>query len=352
MTHRVLVTAVGGNIGQGVVKALRAGRRDYFIVGTDMESRSAGFSVVDRACVTPGAGDDALAATLIEIVRAARIEAIYVCSPAELAFFSREQAALEAATGVRVLINPANVIRVGQDKFETATFLEAHGFASPETALAVDRAAVDRLIARWGFPVIMKPRGGWTAVNVFRLETRAAIEAACVLVPELVVQRYLPDAEEEYTAGVVGSAAARTFAWIVLRRDLIQGTTYRTELVQDPAVGAQMVALAQALGVEGACNFQFRAVDGQPFVFEINPRFSGTSGIRYLYGFNDPEMVFEHARLGQPIEQPVLRPGVVLRYWNEVHLPGASFASLRSGSSPIGTPVVLPPPRDPQIAGS
>ena len=34
MTRRVLVTAVGGNIGQGVVKALRAGRRDYFIADT------------------------------------------------------------------------------------------------------------------------------------------------------------------------------------------------------------------------------------------------------------------------------------------------------------------------------
>src|SRR5262249_62287726 len=133
---------------------------------------------------------------------------------------------------------------------------------------------------------------------------------------------------QESTAGFVGSSAARRFAWIVLRRDLIQGTTYRTELVQDDAVGAQIVAMAQALGVEGVCNFQFRIVDGQPFVFEINARFSGTSGIRYLYGFNDPEMVFASTCLGQPIVQPVLRSGVVMRYWNEIHLPGAAFRTI------------------------
>ena len=349
--HRVLVTAVGGNIGQGVVKALRAGRRDYFIVGADMEPRSAGFSIVDRPAVTPGAGDPALAAMLIDLIRAERLEAIFVCSPAELEFFSREQASLETATGVRVLVNPASVIRIGQDKYETAVFLAERGFAGPETALASDRAAVDRVIERWGFPLIVKPRGGWTAVNVFRLDTREAIDAARVLVPDLVVQRYLPDAGEEFTAGVVGSAASGAFAWISLRRDLVQGTTYRTELAQDPAVGARMVALAQALGVEGTCNFQFRLVDGQPLVFEINPRFSGTSGIRYLYGFNDPEMVFEHACLGQPIEQPALRPGVVMRYWNEVHVPDASFGSLRGGASAIGAPMTLPPPR-PQITRS
>jgi carbamoyl-phosphate synthase large subunit len=346
VTHRVLVTGVGGNIGQGVVKALRAGTHDYFIAGTDMEPRSAGFALVDRGHTIPAAGAEGLAARLTEVIEADHIEAVCVCSPAELAFFGRARAALEAATGVRVIVNPEPVLRIGQDKLETARFLERHGFAYPETAPAADAAAVGRLIERWGFPVIVKPRVGWTSVNVLRLDSRAAIDAACRLVPDLVVQRYLPEAGEEYTAGVVGSAAARRFAWIVLRRELQQGTTYRTELAQDPVVGAQIVAMAQALGVEGVCNFQFRVEGGQPFVFEINPRFSGTSGIRYLYGFNDPEMAFEHACLGRPIEQPAVRPGVVLRYWNEIHLPGADFASVRSEDVENGRQIVLPSPRE------
>lgn len=343
--HHVLVTAVGGNIGQGVVKALRSGSREYFIVGTDMEPRSAGFSFVDRACLTPAAGAQGMAAVLTAMIESERIEAIYVCSPQELAFFSAARGDLERATGARVLVNPEPVIRIGRDKLETARFLETHGFPCPETALADDGQAVDRLIERWGFPVIAKPRGGWTSVNVFTIRSRAGLEAARVLVPDLVVQRYLPDATGEYTAGVVGSAAARRFAWIVLRRELTQGTTYRTELAQDEAIGARVVAMAQALGVEGVCNFQFRIIDGQPLVFEINPRFSGTSGIRYLYGFNDPEMAFEHACLGQPVAQPRVRPGVVLRYWNEVHVPGAGFRSISEGSLPGGDAVALPPPR-------
>jgi len=349
--HRVLVTAVGGNIGQGVVKALRSGSRDYFIVGTDMEPRSAGFSFVDRACVTLAAGAAGMAAGLTAILEDEGIEAIYVCSPQELPFFSAARGDLERATGARVLVNPEPVIRVGQDKLATALFLETHGFPYPETALADDGPAVDGLIERWGFPVIAKPRGGWTSVNVFTIRSRAELDAVRVLVPDLVVQRYLPDAAAEYTAGVVGSAAAGRFAWIVLRRDLTQGTTYRTELVQDETLGATVTAMAQALGVEGACNFQFRIADGQPLVFEINPRFSGTSGIRYLYGFNDPEMAFEHACLDQPVVQPVLHPGLVMRYWNEVHVPAAGFQSI-PGSLPAGEAVTLPPPRSLRAARS
>ena len=348
--HRVLVTAVGGNIGQGVIKALRAGSRDYFIVGTDMEARSAGFSFVDAGYLTPGAGAaEELVARLIDVISQERIEAVFVCSPKELSFFSMARARIEAPTGVRIFLNPDEAIRIGQDKLETARFLHRHGFPFAETALATDDTAVDQLLERWGAPLIAKPRHGFSSVNVLRVDSRAAIEAARVLVPELVVQRWLPGESEEYTAGVVGSATARMFAWIVLRRDLLQGTTYRTELVQDPAVGAQMVAIAQALGVEGACNFQFRLVDGRPIVFEINPRFSGTSGIRYLYGFNDPEMVFEQACLGAPVRQPIVRQGVVLRYWNEVFLPGSDFSSLVRGSLPASRPIELPPARSVQL---
>jgi len=350
--HRVLVTAVGGNIGQGVVKALRAGSHDYFIVGTDMEPRSAGFSFVDRACVTAAAGAPGMAPALAAMLGSERIEAIFVCSPQELAFFGAARGDLERATGVRVLINPEPVIRIGQDKFETARFLATHGFPCPETALVDDGPAVDRLIERWGFPVIAKPRSGWTSVNVFAIRSRAALEAVRVLVPDLVVQQYLPEATGEYTAGVVGSASAHRFAWIVLRRDLTQGTTYRTELVQDETIGARIVAMAQALGVEGACNFQFRIVDAQPFVFEINPRFSGTSGIRYLYGFNDPEMAFEQACLGQPIVQPAVRPGLVMRYWNEVHVADVGFRSMGEGAPATGRVIALPPPPGFEVIGS
>src|SRR5262249_48782944 len=75
---------------------------------------------------------------------------------------------------------------------------------------------------------------------------------------------------------------------------------------------------------------QFRIRDGQPFVFEVNPRFSGTAGIRYQYGFNDAEMAFELFRLGEEVRQPELRPAVVLRYWDEIIIPGVNFATVRN----------------------
>jgi carbamoyl-phosphate synthase large subunit len=327
--HNVLVTAVGGNVGQGVLKSLRGATRRFRIVGVDMEPLSAGFSMVDAAYCVPRTGAADFPEVLGRILETERIEAIYICSPTELEFFSSQRDYLEQRYGVTVLVNPLRVVRLGSDKLQTAMFLREAGFPYPESCLATDDAGLEALIQRCGFPLIVKPRFGASSKNVFTVHSREQLHAARVLVPELLVQEFLPDAEQEYTASTLSGRDGGVRAIIVLHRDLIQGTTYRTELFDDPTLTATLIRIIEELGAEGPCNAQFRMRDGRPVVFEFNPRFSGTAGIRYRYGFNDTEMAFELFRLGQDVQQPRLRPAVVLRYWEEITISNADFAMLR-----------------------
>ncbi len=327
--HRVLITGIGGNVGQGVLKSLRTSNRDFYVVGIDMESLSAGFSLVDSYHQTPRTGDPSFYGAFEAIVREEAIEAVYVCSPAELEFFADQKAPLEGELGLSIFVNPPDVVRIGSDKLKTAEFLRDAGFAFPETVLSTDAEGVEQLIERYGFPVFVKPRAGFSSRNVFLVNSTREIEAASALVPDLVVQRYLPDPNSEYTAATLSGSDKKVHSLIVFRRDLLQGTTYRTELIQDQGLEDQLVRIVEALGAVGPCNLQFRVVDGVPYVFEINPRFSGTSGIRYLYGFNDCEMIFELLHLKIEVPKPVLHKAVVLRYWNEIFIPGASFQDLR-----------------------
>jgi carbamoyl-phosphate synthase large subunit len=327
MTRRVLITGIGGNVGQGVLKALRAGRESYHIVGIDMEPLSAGFSLVDKYYQTPRTGDAWFQPALEIILRAEAIEAVYVCSPTELEFFASRKDEL----GTTVLVNPLPVVRIGSDKLKTAEFLRDNGFCFPETVLATDENGIEGLIARHGLPVIVKPRAGFSSRNVFLVDAPEKIRAAATLVPDLIVQQYLPDDRAEYTAATLSDADKKVRALIIFRRDLIQGTTYRTELVEDSNLEREVVRITETLGAVGPCNLQFRVVDGKVYVFEINPRFSGTSGVRYLYGFNDCEMAFDLLHLKAEVTQPTLSKAVVLRYWNEICIPNAGFDDLREG---------------------
>lgn len=341
--HRVLITAVGGNVGQGVLKSLRASRKDFHVVGIDMEPLSAGFSLVDSYYQTPRTGAADFRSALEKIARREELEAIYVCSPSELEFFAGSKEELEGELGLSVFVNPLEVVRIGADKLKTADFLRDAGFAFPETVLSTDAEGVERLIERHGFPLIVKPRAGFSSRNVFIVNSRDEIRAASALVPDLIVQRYLANEHSEYTAATLSGADKRVRALIILRRDLLQGTTYRTELIEDENLGSQVIKIVEALGAVGPCNLQFRLVEETAYVFEINPRFSGTSGIRYLYGFNDCEMIYDLLRSGIEVRQPVLNRAVVLRYWNEICIPNASFRDLREGRARhAGTQAVIP----------
>lgn len=329
--HNVLVTAIGGNIGQGVLKSLRAANREYFIVGIDMEPLSAGFSLSDKYYKTSRAAAPGFREELIHIIKKEKIEAIYVCSPTELDFYSANRDTISQEQGVTIFVNPPEVVKIGSDKLLTAEFLKRSGFSYPETVMADDEKGIGSLIRSHGFPLIVKPRKGFTSINVFVVNSIEEIAAIRVLMDDIVVQRFIPEEEGEYTAGTISGPDAKVKASIILRRHINSGTTYRTELVQDEAMTFEIVKIAEALGAIGPCNFQFRILDGAVSIFEINPRFSGTAGIRYLYGFNDPDMLFEIYRLKLQVTQPELHQAVVLRYWNEIFIPDINFNELREG---------------------
>jgi carbamoyl-phosphate synthase large subunit len=330
-SHRVLITGVGGNVGQGVLKALRAADKRFHIVGIDMEPLSAGFSLVDSYYQAPRTSDPSFPDVLKSIAKKEKLEAVYVCSPSELEPFALLQDDLQRELDLTVFVNPLEVVQIGSDKFSTANFLRDAGFPYPETVLSNDAIGLRRLIEKHRFPLLAKPRKGYSSQNVFILNSQDELDAASTLIPDLVIQRYLPDPQNEFTAATVSGRDARVRATIIFHRELLQGTTYRTELVEDSKLERQVVDVVEALGAIGPCNLQFRMVDNNPYVFEINPRFSGTSGIRFHYGFNDCEMIFDLLRQNIEIEKPALRKAVVLRYWNEVCIPEASFDDLREG---------------------
>jgi carbamoyl-phosphate synthase large subunit len=67
----------------------------------------------------------------------------------------------------------------------------------------------------------------------------------------------------------------------------------------------------------GSCNLQLRVDDkGQPKLFEINPRFSGTTYMRALFGYN--EVAFIICKILGWEETPLIKKnGKVIRYYDE-----------------------------------
>jgi carbamoyl-phosphate synthase large subunit len=84
---------------------------------------------------------------------------------------------------------------------------------------------------------------------------------------------------------------------LVVSSGVSQGTVGRW-----PEVTRQCEAIAKALRPTAPINIQCRLVDGRVIPFEINPRFSGTTSLRAMAGYNEPDVLIRRDVLGETIE--------------------------------------------------
>lgn len=317
MTLRVLVTGAGALVGQGALRLLRQMKRPVHLVTADPDHRAAGHWLGDVAHTIPLAKDPQFIPALERLVKAERIDVVFVGTDVELALFAEHKARF-AALGATVVVASPRVVEIADDKWLTAQFMKEHGFGFPRSALANDADACRALAKEAGFPLFAKPRRGARSVGARVVKSAADLEAVLAPASDLVVQEYLPDEPGEFTAGAVGAVDGSIGGVVVLRRDLRDGNTFRAYHDGSDRYEARIAQIARTLGVVGPSNFQFRVKNGEPVVFEINARFSGTTPLRALFGFNEVEAIIDNLVDGKPITRPALRAGAVLRVWSDI----------------------------------
>lgn len=338
----MLVLGVGGNVGQGILKALALSALPWRVVAACINSLSLGLYRADLALVSPRASDPEFLPWLERTCREERVDAVLSGAEPVLEALARAAPALHERTGALCLVSRPEVLEVGQDKLRTARWLEHHGLAHPRSASADDPGAVAALLAEVGLPLVVKPRRGKGAQDVAVVRSEHELEALAGRAGFLV-QEWLPDGVE-FTAGAMVDRDGRVRGTVVMRRELSGGTTVRGELGDFPEVRAHTEAIAAQLRPTGPLNAQLRLREGLPVAFELNVRFSGTTPARARAGYNEVEAALRHYLLGEELSLPEATRGTMLRYWNEMYVPdGAREALARDGrlDDPWAAPVVV-----------
>ena len=319
---QVLVTGVGGGVGQSIVKSLQA--TPYSVIAVDSDPLATGLYGARRGYTVPVAAESApYVSRLIEIAARERCALLFPGLDAELPVLAANADRLLDA-GVRVVVSSAEVVAIADDKLATARFLETRGFPVPHTLLLSECRGLEPHRA-----LVLKPRcGGARSSGVFVVRSPADLERCRRLVsPENYVAQELIDGDE-YTGGSV-TLDGKCHGTIVMRRILRDGDTYKAFVVTDERLHAHVKAVAEALGPFGPCNVQLRVRDGTPYVFEINARCSGTTHARALAGFNEPLMTADYLLAGR-LPAYAIREITVLRYWQELVVEGPRVSAIKT----------------------
>jgi carbamoyl-phosphate synthase large subunit len=237
-----------------------------------------------------------------------------------------------AAAGVRLLTNSPEAVALLSDKHATFRHLAARGVAVPRTIELSGPADVQHI----GLPCIVKPAtgsGGSVAVFFAVTSDEAMVYAEFIRrmgsVP--IAQEYVDDSEGEFTIGVLSLPDGRIAGSIALRRalDAKLSVAYRGRggvissgysqgyIDHYPDLCAQAEAIAVAVASRGPVNIQGRVRGGVLLPFEINPRFSASTYLRAMAGFNEVATLIECLTKGTMPSRPTIRPGWYLRSLTE-----------------------------------
>jgi carbamoyl-phosphate synthase large subunit len=314
----VLVTGVGGGVGQSIVKSLQG--TSYTVVGADAEALATGLYAVAKGYRIPYASAPGYVERLLEICAVENCALILPGLDAELPVLARDTERFRRS-GVTPVVSSPEVIGIADDKMATFKFLSEGGFHAPLTL------PLGENLKQLAFPFVLKPkRGGARSKGVFAVanERELAHRLSAIGPDNYVAQEYI--AGDEYTCGSV-NFGGRCYGTIVMRRILREGDTYKAFVEETPPVKHYIESVAETLKPFGACNFQFRLKNGEPCIFEINARHSGTTHSRTLAGFNEPLMVADYLLQGRLPEYKISEIAI-LRYWKELIVEDHRIASL------------------------
>lgn len=326
----ILVTGAGAVLGQGILRSLQEHTHNFIIHTADPDHRSSGHWLGNKAHIVKMANDPDYLDSIEIIIVTENIDIILIGTDTELPIFSNNKKRLEEKLGVNIVVSNSNVIEIANNKFLTANFLKENGFPFPISFMSYDQDGIRFLKKLNNYPYIAKPIDGARSKGVELINEEKDLNRISSYDNNLVIQEYIAETDGEFTSGCL-VFNGKCVAVVTLKRDLRDGNTYRAYYREEYEIYNNYISsVSEKLGIEGPCNFQFRIKDGRPVIFEINSRFSGTTPLRFIFGFNEVIACINFYLFNKNIVQFNLKPGVVMRAWSDLFVSEQELDQLKN----------------------
>ncbi|MUL42950.1 ATP-grasp domain-containing protein [Streptomonospora sp. PA3] len=327
----VVVTTAGAPQTPGTIQHLQ--RQGYRVVATDIDPAAPGLYLADQGYLVPAGGGDSFLPEIRGICLKEGAAALVPLVDEELVAVSRL-----ADDGIAVVLPRPGFVADCLDKYTLMRRLADAGLPVPRT----------RLAAEWtgppDQPLIVKPRSGRGSRGVVRLGAAHGLGALLAEsdrpAADLIAQEEV--AGTEFTVSVVawrdGAVQAVVPKEVVLKR----GVTKYAVTRRHARIAEVCRAVQQELRADGPFNVQLALdADGEPRIFEINPRFSSTSPLTLAAGVDEVGGLLRQATAGGPHLADDWREGVVMvRRWADEFVDEGRFTA--SGLSPATAAPIEP----------
>ncbi len=321
MTQTVLVTGIGGNVGQGILRNIRAAFPGLRLVGTDIRDLTAGHHFCDAAYRVPYCDDKGFEQRFLEICERERVGLIIPGTDFEVVHIGELGAKAPLMLG-----SPPEVARGFVDKLTTFERFQERGIPFAAACLPTEFAGQFE-------SVIVKPREGRGSRGIHLNPPDPGSFDETYMVQQLIAGQEITTA---FYVTKTNEQRGVLHGHITFERELADGTTERCSVTSafDEQVRPLLDAIIAHFEIRGPCNVQSIVTDaGEIVPFEINCRYSGTNSIRSQFGFEDVRWGIEEYLLNTPPSDWTLRPGAAVRVLMDIIYPDRALDDITAGDA-------------------
>ncbi len=315
MNKTILVTGIGGNVGQGILRNIKRCGYRVKIIGTNTTPVSAGNHLCHVVYTVPFATDHRYITVMRRICDAEKVDLIIPSTDAETYYLALSEHKLpELST------SSAEVALTFYNKLKTWESFHRVGIPFAETVLP------SRYKKNFS-PYIVKPITGRGSRNIF-----VNPEHPGRFSDEYVVQRLYKG--QEITTGFYVTKQKKLLGQITFTRTLQYGFTQQCEVTfrHDKKVSALIDVMLQNFDIKGSCNMQsiVEQSSGKVIPFEINGRISGTNSIRAQFGFEDVRYTIDEYLYNKTPRTPRVTTGSAVRMMMDIIYPNRHLTEIKN----------------------
>ena len=307
----LLFLSGGSQVTQFILSVLEGRRESLRLLATSSICDDPGLWSLDGVFLTPTTvkEPEAFRARVLEILRREHVDLIVPCRDDDVVALA-ELAEAHPEHRAQALCGPAVLARMMSDKWLSFEFCEEHGLPYAHSMVA-GAAAPAEFVARVGYPIIAKPRDGFSSQGVFLIENETQLQHALQRA-NYVLQEFLGDPASYWEFKRSVAEGGMPFYYIVkgIKHSIetmiapsgettrvfatYNRQTFRARYVapniepETLALGRRCSEVFATLGWRGPLNIQCQLDRrGRVTIHEFNGRFGALAAERWLLGYDE-----------------------------------------------------------------
>jgi nucleoside-diphosphate-sugar epimerase len=328
---RILVTCVGSGVGQSVVDSLKHFKDEYFLVGSDQSRHVYSVPDCDDFISLPAISAANYLDELLAACARLRVDVVIPGHDLELPLFARHRSRFDVA-GVEVVVSDPRLVVLLRDKLAWSREFRKRTHRVVATCSVAEYRSGEHH-AGITLPAIAKPGGGSASAGLailHRPEDAAGLPDGHIIQPFLFPTDDDPDLPvlraavatgkvvqiSEISVQLIYSKDGRLLDRFASRNRLKAGVPVEVVPVDSADVWSavdEMIEVLRGYEPRGPVNLQGRLTPDGLVFFEMNPRFTGITGNRSQFGFNEVALVVDNFTVGDSRALRVNRAKVGVR---------------------------------------